>query len=66
MVVNDKWIHTIETTIKDEIDHISQRLTNRIKELANRYEKPLPSIEQTVNNLQTKVTGHLQKMGMKW
>ena len=66
LVVEDKWLATIKQSIDTEIDHISQRLTNRIKELANRYEKPLPSIEQTVNNLQTKVTGHLQKMGMKW
>lgn len=66
LVVEDKWLATIKQSIDTEIDHISQRLTNRIKELANRYEKPLPSIEQTVNELQTKVANHLQKMGMEW
>jgi len=66
LVVDDKWIHTIETTIKDEIDHISQRLTNRVKELAERYESPLPFIDNEVDSLETKVNAHLQKMGFVW
>ncbi len=66
LVVDDKWMQTIETTIKDEIDHISQRLTNRVKELAERYENPLPVIDNEVENLETKVNTHLQKMGFVW
>ncbi|WP_040252375.1 type I restriction-modification system subunit M [Psychroserpens mesophilus] len=66
LVVDDKWMHTIETTIKDEIEHISQRLTNRVKELAERYENPLPLIDDEVESLETKVNKHLQKMGFVW
>ena len=66
LVVDDKWMHTIETAIKGEIDHISQRLTNRIKELAERYETPLPAIEEEVNELEDKVRTHLEKMGFVW
>lgn len=66
LVVDDKWMHTIKTTIKDEIDHISQRLTNRVKELAERYENPLPLIDNEVESLETKVNTHLQKMGFVW
>lgn len=66
LVVEDKWITTIKERIDTEVDHISQRLTNRINELAERYETPLPSIEKRVNELQTKVSQHLQKMGMQW
>ena len=66
LVVDDKWMHSIETTIQDEIDHISQRLTNRIKELAERYESPLPLLDKKVDNLESKVTAHLQKMGFVW
>jgi len=63
LVVDDKWMQTIETNIKAEIDHISQRLTNRIKELADRYDTPLPAIDQEVKDLETKVNAHLTKMG---
>tara|TARA_R110001592_G_scaffold103051_1_gene290389 strand:- start:14013 stop:16427 length:2415 start_codon:yes stop_codon:yes gene_type:complete len=66
LVVDDKWMHTIETTIKDEIDHISQRLTNRVKELAERYENPLPFIDTELESLESKVNTHLQKMGFVW
>ena len=65
-MVDDKWILTIEKTVKSEIDHISQRLTNRIKELAERYEMPLPEIDQEVNDLEGKVNRHLDKMGFVW
>ena len=63
LVVCDKWMHTIETAIKGEIDHISQHLTNRIKELAERYATPLPEIDKQVNDLEAKVNAHLEKMG---
>lgn len=66
LVVDDKWIHTIETAINEEIDHVSQSLTNRIKELAERYETPLPQIDQVVNDFESKVNTHLEKMGFVW
>ncbi len=37
MVVEDKWLATLETAIQGEIDRISQALTGRVKELAERY-----------------------------
>ena len=52
--------------MKNEIEHISQRLTNRIKELAERYEMPLPEIDQKVLVLENKVNAHLDKMGFVW
>jgi len=66
LVVDDKWMKTIEATIKDEIDHISQRLTNRVKELAERYQNPLPAIDRLVESLESRVNSHLQKMGFVW
>jgi len=65
-VVNDKWMHSIQTSIDNEIDHISQHLSNRIKELAERYENPLPAIVNEVAELESKVSAHLQKMGFVW
>jgi len=44
LVVDDKWITILDHAIKGEMDRISQRLTQRIKELAERYELPLPTL----------------------
>ena len=66
LVVEEKWMQSIAGAIKGEIDHISQRLTNRIKELADRYAVPMPAIDQTVKDLEAKVNAHLAKMGYSW
>ncbi len=66
LVVDDKWIATIEKAIQTEMDRISQRLTQRIKELAERYETPLPAQTDEVKELESKVNAHLEKMGFVW
>ena len=66
LVVNDKWLTTINNAISGEIDQISQRLTNRIKELAERYETPLPATNKLVVDLESTVNTHLEKMGFTW
>ena len=66
LVVDDKWMQNIENAVKGEIDHISQRLTNRIKELAERYENTLPEIDVRLTEVEAKVNAHLAKMGFVW
>ncbi len=66
LVVDDKWIQSIQTAIKGEVDQISQHLTNRIKELAQRYETSLPLMDREVAELESKVNSHLEKMGFVW
>ena len=63
LVVEDKWIAMIENTVKNEMQRISQRLTGRIKELAERYETPLPDLIAEVSEMEAKVNNHLAKMG---
>jgi type I restriction enzyme M protein len=63
LVVDDKWMTTIERDIKTEVERISQRLSQRIKELAQRYESTLSDISNTVVEYEKKVAGHLTKMG---
>ncbi len=63
IVVEKKWMHSMELRIRTEMDNISHRLTQRIKELAERYETPLPQLRNEVNDLTAKVDGHLKKMG---
>jgi type I restriction enzyme M protein len=65
-VVEDKWIATIEHSVKNEMQRISQRLTLRVKELAERYELALPSVLNDVKLLEEKVNAHLTKMGYSW
>ena len=66
LVVDDKWMQSIETAVKGEIDNISQLLTSRIKELAERYETPLPEINIEVEELERRVNEHLKNMGFVW
>ncbi len=66
LVVDDKWIAAIDRDIHSEMDRISQRLTQRIKELAERYETPLPQQNQQVEDLEQAVNAHLHKMGFAW
>ncbi|MCL3781165.1 type I restriction-modification system subunit M [Prolixibacteraceae bacterium JC049] len=66
LVVNDKWLTMLNTAISSEIDNISQRLTKRIKVLAERYETPLPDTNQLVDDLESTVNAHLEKMGFVW
>jgi type I restriction enzyme M protein len=66
LVVDDKWMTSIEKSIKTEMERISQRLTGRIKELAELYETPLPKQTKDVADLENKVNEHLAKMGFVW
>lgn len=65
LVVDDKWMASIERSVKTEMERISQSLTQRIKELAERYETPLPLQTSEVKLLEEKVSKHLEMMGFK-
>ncbi|MEI8047979.1 MAG: type I restriction-modification system subunit M [Bacteroidota bacterium] len=66
LVVDAKWIQTIDNAIHTEMQRISQRLTQRIKELADRYDTPMPKLLDEVSLLEDKVNAHLTKMGFEW
>lgn len=66
LIVHDKWIKYLQNAITEAINQTSQRLTNRIKELAERYATPLPQIDEEVKVLEEKVNVHLAKMGFVW
>jgi type I restriction enzyme M protein len=66
LVVDDKWLASLKIRIDNEIDEISQRLTGRIKELAERYEFKLSEVANDVTDYEAKVNNHLKKMGLKW
>lgn len=62
LVIEDKWLATLEREVNTELDRLSQRLTQRVRELAERYESPLPALTTEVERLEALVQGHLAKM----
>ncbi len=66
LVVDDKWLATLAAAIQGEMDRVSQRLTGRVKELAERYESPMPQMTARVAELEEKVNRHLERMGFSW
>ena len=66
LVVDDKWLAALDAAIRGEMERVSQSLTQRVKELTERYETPLPKMNERADDLETKVNLHLEKMGFSW
>ena len=66
LVVDDKWLPTLAVAVQGELDRVSQTLTGRIRELAERYAVPLPQLVENVEVLSARVEVHLKKMGAVW
>lgn len=66
LLVNRKWFYTICNGIEELYSGISHRLTNRIIELAERYEDTLPDLSTKVDEYEAKVKSHLERMGFTW
>jgi type I restriction enzyme M protein len=66
LVVDDKWLATIAAAVQGELDRVSQTLTGRIRQLAERYAVPLPQLTDEVAALAARVDEHLKKMGAVW
>jgi type I restriction enzyme M protein len=63
LVVDDKWMPRLSAAVKGELDRVSQTLTGRIRQLAERYATPLPKLTEQVEALAARVDDHLKKMG---
>jgi type I restriction enzyme M protein len=63
LVVDDKWLTTLAVDVQTELDRVSQALTGRIKQLAERYAEPLPQLCEEVAMFAARVNKHLEKMG---
>ncbi len=64
LVVENKWFADIRTAIEGEVERLTQRLAGRVKELEERYARPLPELEREVEAFGAKVEGHLKRMGL--
>jgi len=66
LVVGDKWMARLSADVQGEIDRVSQTLTGRIRQLAERYATPLPKLTEEVETLAARVDEHLKQMGTVW
>lgn len=66
LVVEDKWLAALATSVQGELDRVSQALTGRIRQLAERYATPLPRLAEEVETLAARVDEHLRTMGFDW
>jgi type I restriction enzyme M protein len=66
LVVDDKWLTWLTGAVQGELDRVSQTLTGRIQQLAERYAAPLPQLTDEVEALSAKVAQHLKRMGQDW
>jgi type I restriction enzyme M protein len=66
LVVDDKWLTTLESAVQSELERVSQTLTTRIRQLAERYATPLPQLVDCVVALSASVDEHLKRMGAVW
>jgi len=63
LVVDEKWIARLSTSLQSEIDRVSQTLSGRIRQLAERYATPLPRLTEEAEMLSARVMHHLKLMG---
>jgi type I restriction enzyme M protein len=66
LVVDDKWMAYLSAALRGDLDHVSRTLTERVRELAERYATPLPELINEIEVLSDRVTGHLVAMGASW
>ena len=63
LLVEDKWLATLQADVTGELDRVSQGLAGRVKLLTERYAAPLPKLAVDVETLGAKVDAHLKRMG---
>jgi type I restriction enzyme M protein len=63
LVVDDKLMTAIRQNIQGEMERISQRLTQDIRNLGERYGTPLHAITERVTEFENKVMEHFKAMG---
>jgi len=65
LVVDHKWMAALDAAVHGELDRVSQALTGRVKELAERYGWTVQKLTKQVKDLEAQVAGHLARMGFR-
>jgi type I restriction enzyme M protein len=64
LVVDDKWFEPIWSLLNGEVQHLTQALAGRVKELEERYAVTLTHLEREASDLGDKVEQHFKQMGL--
>jgi type I restriction enzyme M protein len=63
LVVEHKWLRAVRAAVHGELDRVSQTLSGRVRELAERYAAPVPELMRNVDAFSARVQAHLERMG---
>jgi type I restriction enzyme M protein len=66
LVVDEKWLSTLDGLIRDEVDRIVRRLTRRVADLAECYHRSLPGLAALTARYEAEVERDLVRMGFSW
>ena len=62
LVIDDKWFATIQAAVVGEVQRLTQELTDRVKELEERYAQPLLVLEEEVEGYSVRVEEHFREI----
>jgi type I restriction enzyme M protein len=65
LVVDDKWIGTVESVVEAELARVASVVVARLKQLDSRYGQTAPTLETTVSDISARVYEHLKSMGLE-
>jgi len=66
LVVEDKWLTTLRVAIDGEVQRLTRGFAGRVKELDERYARPLPDLLLDIETMSAKVDEDLNKIGLTW
>ena len=66
LLLNRKWYSSLRSGVYALYTAVSHRISERVTELADRYEKTMPRLEIEIEELESKVKSHLERMGFAW
>ena len=64
IVVNDKWVRSVEASIEQQVERSAGGLVDRVRVLTGRYADALPELERHVEDYSARVESHLRQMGL--
>lgn len=62
-LVKEKWVNAISTRIESELSRSIEQLKSQLSAISDRYDQTLPSIDQEVEDYESRVNAHLAQMG---
>ncbi len=62
LIVDDKWLAALGSMVQSEVNRVSQALTDRVRQLAERYTKPLRHLSDEAAAFGARVEQNLMKM----